>query len=236
MSEQLKALYQLQLIDLDLDKNKKAKAALDDGSAKKQQVERIRAQAAEADRLLNEAITEQRDKELNVNAIEEKKKQIQDKMYSGKVGSPKELQNMQEEVAMLDRQRGKLEERILELMDIIEERKTVAAKAAEILKQSEEKLDAYLAKLAENNRILTKNIEILSHRRESAASHVDAGLLKRYESLQSRIGVLAVGKIEGSQCGGCRTGLTPYQIRQAELDKEIVSCENCGRILYKEKH
>lgn len=236
MSQLLDPVYQLQLIDLDLDKNRKARAALDDGSAKKEQVERIRTRSASADQLLHEATTELRDKELNLKTVEEKKKQFQDKMYSGKVGSPKELQSMQEEIGMLDRQRGKLEERILELMDLIEERKAEAATAAETLSQSDEKLAAYLAKLAENSRILSKNIEILTHRRETAASHVDSALLKRYEALQARVGVLAIGKIEGTQCGGCHTGLTPFQIRQAELDKEIVTCENCGRILYSEKH
>lgn len=233
MSELLDALYQLQSVDLDLDKNRKAKAALDDGSSRKAQVEKIRALSAEADRLLHEATSEQKDKELNLKTIEEKKKQFQDKMYSGKVGSPKELQSMQEEIAMLDRQRGKLEERILELMDIIEERKKAAASAAETLRQQEEKLAGYLAKLAENGRILSKNIEILTHRRETAASHVAPGLLKRYEMLQSRIGVLALGRIEGNECGGCHTGLTPFQIRQTDLEKEIVTCENCGRILHR---
>ncbi len=235
MSEALKALWQLQLVDLDIDKNRKALAALDDGSSKKQQVERIRAQSEEADRLLHEAATEQRDKELNIKTLEEKKKQLNDKMYSGKVGSPKELQSMQEEVAMFDRQRGKLEERILELMDIIEERTATAEKAAAILKESQEKLEAYLAKLAENRRILTKNLEVLAHRRETAVSHVDPALLKRYEHLQSRIGVLAMGKLEGNQCGGCHTGLVSFQLRQLEQDKEIAICENCGRILYREK-
>ncbi len=235
MSEQLDALYQLQLIDLELDKYKKAKAALDDGSARKEQVERWRAQSVEADRLLHEAATELRDKELTVKSIEEKKKQFQDKMYSGKVSNPKELSGMNDEVKMLDRQRGKLEERMLELMEIVEGSKITAANAAESLKQQQEKLDAYLAKVAENSRILTKNIEILAHRRETAAGHIEPALLKRYEALQARIGVLAIGKIEGNQCGGCHTGLMVFQLRELELNKGVVTCENCGRILFKEK-
>lgn len=235
MSEQLDALYQLQLIDIDLDKHKKASAALDDGAAKKQQVEKARAQFAEADRLLHEATTEMRDKELILKSVEDKKKQFQDKMYSGKVSNPKELASMNEEIAMLDRQRDKLEERILELMDIIEERKASADGAAESLKQREEKLEAYLAKLAENGRILTKNIEILTHRRETAASHVNPALLKRYEGLQARIGVLAVARIENNQCGGCHTGMMVFTLRELEQDKGVVTCENCGRILYQEK-
>ncbi|MBP6963407.1 MAG: hypothetical protein KBC96_03270 [Armatimonadetes bacterium] len=234
MSEQLDALYQLQLVDLDLEKYRKALAALDDGSSRKEQVERLRVLSAEAEQLLHEASTEQRDKELNVKAVEDKKKQFQEKMYSGKVANPKELQSMQDEIAMLDRQRGKLEERILELMDLIEERKAVHAEAAERLRQSEDKLAAHTAKLAENTRILQKNIEILTHRRDTALSHVDPGLLKRYQSLQARVGVLAVGKIEGNQCGGCHTGLMPFQLRQLDTDKDILTCENCGRILFKE--
>ena len=235
MSEQLDALYQLQLIDLDLDKHKKAKAALDDGAARREQVEKLRTQSAEGDRLLHEAATELKDKELTLKSVEDKKKQFQDKMYSGKVSNPKELAGMNDEIKMLDRQRGKLEERMLELMDIVEELKTAAAGAAESLKQHEEKLAAHMAKLAENARILTKNIEILTHRRETAASHIVPALLKRYESLQSRVGVLAVGKIEGNQCGGCHTGLMVFQLREFEQDKDIVSCENCGRILYRGK-
>lgn len=235
MSAQLKALYQLQVVDLELANTKKAEAALDDGSEKKQQVEAARVGAEEADKLLHEAAAELRDKELNLKSVETKKKSFQDKLYSGTVANAKELASINDEIAMLDRNKGKLEDRVLELMDIVEERKARAAEAAAALKQQEDELAAYLAKLEQEGTALAASISQLTAQRTSAAADVDAGLLKRYENLQSRVGVMAVGKVEEDSCGACRTGIMPYTIRELQSDKDIQACENCGRILYLEQ-
>ena len=155
MREELKALYELQRIDLDLARTQKAKAALDDGTAKRQRVETVRGRFQQTDTLYHEAAAEMQDKELNLKSVETKQKSYRDKLYGGAVSNPKELESMEKEVEMLGRQKDKLEERILELMDIIEERKAEVASVQEVLRQQESDLDAHTKKIRREAAALT---------------------------------------------------------------------------------
>jgi predicted nucleic acid-binding Zn-ribbon protein len=123
MDERLNALYELQKIDLELAKLQKMRGALDDGSAKKEEVAASRRSADEAEKLLRDAASEMQDKDLNLKSVEAKRKTFKERLYAGKVTNPKELSSMEKEIEQLGRQKDTLEERILELMDVIEELK-----------------------------------------------------------------------------------------------------------------
>ena len=235
MSAQLKALYELQVIDLELTKTKKARASLDDGSAKKAEVEAARKDVEASDKLLHEATTKMQDKDLNLKTVEAKQKNFRDKLYGGTVSNPKELESMEKEVEMLGRQKGKLEERILELMDIIEERKAALAADQSVLKQREGELAAYLEKLRRKGSALDAQIKDLSTEREQALPVVDAVLLKRYETLRAHAGGVVVSKVENDDCSACHTQITLFSRRELKADTAIETCENCGRMLYLEE-
>lgn len=235
MSAQLKALYELQTIDLQLAKAQKAKASMDDGSAKKKQVDAARIEADKAEKLLHEATSEMRDKELNLKTVETKQKTFRDKLYAGSVTNPKELSSMEKEIEMLGRQKGKLEERLLELMDIIEERKAVAKAALSALKQQEEEYAAYLAKLKQDSASLSSKIRELIPQHEKAAEAVDPILLKRYEALRTRLSGVVVSKVDVADCSACHTKIQPGILREVKSDAQLQTCDNCSRLLYFEE-
>jgi len=235
MSSQLKVLLDLQNIDLELARAQKARANLDDGSEKKRQVDLARQEYETAKRLLHEATSEMQDKELNLKSTEAKQKSFRDKLYGGSVTSPKELESIEKEIEMLGRQKGKLEEHILELYDIVEERKAALAAAESALKQQEDELTALLEKRQQEDASLAAKIQELSVRREEAAKLVDAALLKRYEALRSRSGGVVVSKVEDDRCSACHTQITGYMMRMLKSNEDIETCENCGRMLYLEQ-
>ena len=234
MSAELKALYELQTIDLELAKAQKARAALDDGSTKKQQIEAARRKVEAANKLLHEAATEMHDKDLNLKSVETKQKAFKDKLYGGTVTSPKELESMEKEVEMLGRQKDKLEERILELLDIVEERKSALAAAEAALKQQEDELAAIMEKRRRDEASLLARIKELSAQREKALPAVEPALLKRYEALRPRAGGVVVSKVEADSCSACHTQIMSGGMRELRSDKEQQTCENCGRMLYLE--
>lgn len=231
----LKALHELQEIDLELAKAQKAKDSLDDGSEKRRQVEAARQETERADELFREASAELHDKELNLKTIEAKQKGFRDKLYGGTVTNPKELESMEKEIEMLGRQKDKLEERILELYDVVEERKATLAAAQAALKQHEDELAAYIEKLRQEEASLAALIQELSAERTKALSAVDPALLKRYEAMRARSGGVVVSKVEGDNCSRCHTQIMPYTVRELQADKEVQTCENCGRLLYLEQ-
>ena len=62
---------------------------------------------------------------------------------------------MEKEIEMLGRQKGKLEERILELYDIVETNKSSLADAQATQKRLEDELAAHLEKIHQDAAILT---------------------------------------------------------------------------------
>jgi len=234
MSAELKALCELQTIDLALAKAQKQKASLDDGTSRKLLVDDTRQKVEQAEKSLHEATTELHDKELNLKTIETKQKQFKDKMYGGTVSNPKELESMEKEVEMLDRQKGKLEERILELYDIVESRKSDLANAQASLKQWEANLAGHLEKARQDAATLTARIQELTKAREQALPGLNPALVKRYESMRQRSGGVVVSKVEAENCSACHTQIITGLMRELQADKTISTCENCGRLLYLE--
>ena len=64
------------------------------------------------------------------------------------------------------------------------------------------------------------------------AGKIDEDLLGRFERLFKSKGDAAVVAIEHGVCTGCHMKVTTATAAQVKAGKEIVSCENCGRILY----
>jgi len=235
MGAELKALYELQRIDLELTKAQKTKASLDDGSAKRQQVEAARREAEQGNKLFHDASAEMQDKELNLKTVETKRKTFRDKLYGGTVTSPKELESMEKEIEMLGRQKDKLEERIIELLDVVEERTSALASAEAGLKQQEDELASHLEKLRQDGERLAVRIKELSAEREKALPAVEPALLKRYEAMRARAGGVVVSRVEADSCSACHTQVMSGLMRELKADKALQTCENCGRILYVEQ-
>jgi predicted nucleic acid-binding Zn-ribbon protein len=54
----------------------------------------------------------------------------------------------------------------------------------------------------------------------------------RYERLSKQKGHNVVVGIERGVCGGCHMRLNPQIVVSCRAEQEIVTCPNCGRILY----
>ena len=60
----------------------------------------------------------------------------------------------------------------------------------------------------------------------------DEDLLDLYEKLfLTKVG-RAIVPLEGNHCSGCHMTVTPATLRDAKLGTTVVSCEQCGRIVY----
>lgn len=234
MKAQLAVLYKLQEIDLGIAKAQKTRAALDDGTAKKKEIAAAQGREKEAETRLHESTAEQKDNELNLKSVEEKRKVYKDKLYKGGIMSPKELENIEKEIDMLTRQKGKLEEKILELYDVVEQRKTDYAENKTAREKNESELSEILSKLKTDQDTLAKKIADLASQREVVVLEVDPILLKRYEASRARFGGVVISRVNDNDCSACHTEITGFIIRELKSDSELITCENCGRILLME--
>jgi predicted nucleic acid-binding Zn-ribbon protein len=60
----------------------------------------------------------------------------------------------------------------------------------------------------------------------------DEDLFDLYEKLFRSKAGRAIVPLEGNHCSGCHMTVTPATLRDAKVGAKVVSCEQCGRIVY----
>lgn len=126
----------------------------------------------------------------------------------------------------------KLEDQQLELMEKAEAAQKVVAAATQSAAESKKTIDARLADIAARETNLKKDLAQLEANREELASAVDESTRSRYERLMKHKGQNVVMGIQHGVCGGCHMQLSRSTIVTCQAEQEIVTCTNCGRILY----
>ena len=164
-----------------------------------------------------------------VRAREEKDQKLLD---SGSV-SPKELTNLQHELASLKRRQSDLEDQELELMERLE----VAEKALAVAQSGVEQARADLERARQLRDDALADVADGTKRHEAARAEVAGGisapLLSLYDRIRAQTGSTGAAMLKARQCQGCRIELYGNElsaVRNAD-PHEVVRCENCGRIL-----
>ena len=167
------------------------------------------------------------------NQVEAKKTQIE--KYSNQQMETKkndEYQALAKEIRGCRRAIYDIEEKELELM---EEAEKTAAEVEEAKKEADKLRDdvnAQIDALGGREKELQAELETLKTDRPSLEEGVETRTLRFYDRLRKhKKGDILVG-IEHGICGGCHMKLTPQEIVQCRQHKDIVSCSNCGRIIY----
>ena len=143
-----------------------------------------------------------------------------------------EFQALGHEIERYENEIRKIEDEELELMvqadkvkaDLAEEEKKAASVKESIARQTTD--------LDEKSKALESRLEELTREREQLAGKIDEDLLGLFERLFKSKGDAAVVAIEHGVCTGCHMKVTSATAASVRAGKEIVSCENCGRILY----
>ncbi len=232
MKEQLAALYALQKLDSGIDALIRQFAALDKGATEKAEYDAANAAYKELDHALHGTSGMLKDTELEQKAVEEKRAEVEKKLYSGTVRNPKELQAMQEEVEMLARQRGRLDEKIILLLDEIEGAKHNHAVAKKALSVAKASLKAKLSAAQAARDDMSAQAQRLDAHRQHALKGVSEELKERYDKLRKANQGIGIAPVQdGNTCGGCRMGLPSQVVSRVRLGKDFETCPNCGRML-----
>ena len=137
----------------------------------------------------------------------------------------REIERYQSEITRLEDQELEFMEQTDQLKAQIgaEEKQTAAVKEA-IARQVND--------LEAKEKTLSSRLEELKKEREELAAKVDEDLLDRFSRLFASKGDAAVVALDHDVCAGCHMKVTTATAARVKADKEIVSCEQCGRILY----
>ncbi len=225
-------LYKLQSLDSRIAAIEASLASLDDGSTLRAQLEEARTAESAARTDLHDRQARLHALELELQSTTGRTKKVEQDLYSGRVSSPKELQAMDQDIQMLSRQRGRMEEDMLNLMEEIEQLLEAVHRLESERQAQEQALGAHLEAYRQRGDSLTGELETVRAEREAYAPQIDADLLRRYERLRSRKEGVAVVTIAGGICGGCHFKLPERLVARVKEEDVVLTCEECGRILY----
>ncbi len=225
-------LYRLQQIDSQMDQARSRletiRAALENDAEQRAASERV----ASAEKTHREAERAQRLAEAEVQSQRVKIEQAESSLYGGNVRNPKELQDLQLDVASLKKHLATLEDRLLEAMLATEAAASALNEARAALSKTESTLGDQARALTSEQATLSHDLGRLEAERKAAASPLDAKLVEQYDSLRRDKRRLAVTTVSDSACAACGTTLTPAQQQAARSNTQISRCPTCGRILF----
>jgi predicted nucleic acid-binding Zn-ribbon protein len=126
----------------------------------------------------------------------------------------------------------KIEDAEIVLMEQAEAAQKEVVRATAEAAAAKKLVDDQIGKLNEREENLKKDFTTLTTDRAQLASAVDDATRSRYERIFKSKGENVVVTVEHSACGGCHMKLPPQVVTNCRAQGEIVTCPNCGRILY----
>ena len=193
--------------------------------AARQQIDSAQREQYDAEKSLKAA-------EYEAATLRVKLEQVESSLYSGKIQSPKELQDLQNEIALLKRHLGVLEDNQLEAMMAVETASSLHETTQKELDVIHGKVISENATLQTEQNALQKEAENLNAQRLAVLPAIKADTLGLYDALRQKRSGLAVSVVIENSCDTCGASLTPGYAQSVRTSAQLVHCPMCGRILY----
>jgi len=176
--------------------------------------------------------TEERKKlEHGIQDIRDRIQKYKDQMK--KVTTNKEYQGFINEIKFEEHNISGIEENIIEKMvesdAIIETIRNTETEYQQITLEYNIKIKELQENFQYNQQ---KKLEETKNRTELEVK-VEKDLLKAYRNLFQKKGGKVISFVESEFCGVCNIKLRPQTLSDLIISKDILVCENCGRILFK---
>ncbi len=225
-------LYRLQQVDSQIDQIQSRLKANQQVLDNDDQLRAANLLFATAENQDKEAAHLVKQSELEVEKQRIKIQQAESSLYGGLVKNPKELQDLQKDIASLKRHLETLEERQLEAMEVAESAEkdlNTANLALEKLKSSRGDQFGHLAK---ENEKLNRDVETLLSERSAVMKDISTSMINVYDQLRKQRRGIAVATINDDSCAACGTTLNAALQQNARSASQLFNCPTCGRILY----
>jgi len=151
------------------------------------------------------------------------------------VKTNKEYQALLKEIDDLKNANSKLEDQMLEILEQSENaegqlsEKKHAFESAKIRVAGEK---AGISKAAEEDRARLAGLQADF---QTVLDTVNPDILKAFRSVRSRIGNLAIAKVEDAVCAGCHMNIPPQMYNDLQRFESLMYCPQCQRIIYSDK-
>lgn len=231
VEEKLRMLYNLQVVDTEIDKIKILRGELP------LEVQDLEDEIAG----LETRIEKYKDEITNLEtAVANKKNEIKEaeglikkyKEQQNNVRNNREFDSLNKEIEFQTLEIQLCEKRIKEFISQSKEKAQVIEDSDKLLAERKEDLDNKKSELESIVNDTQKEEENLAKKSEKLGESIEERLITAYRKIRknARNG-LAVVSVERDACGGCFNKIPPQRQLDIKSRKKIIVCEYCGRIL-----
>lgn len=231
VEEKLKALYDLQQVDTEIDKIKILRGELplevqdleDEIEGLQTRVSNIESEVT----TLKDSISKKNNEIANAQSMIKKYQEQQNNVRNNR-----EFESISKEIEFQTLEIELAEKRKKEFSDQVEERDQQIVESRTILEERQEDLKNKKSELDEIIADTRKEEEILDKKREEIQKIIESRLFTAYDKIRNNArNGLAVVTVERDACGGCFNKIPPQRQLDIASRKKIIVCEYCGRIL-----
>jgi predicted nucleic acid-binding Zn-ribbon protein len=224
-------LYQLQDMDLELDQGRHREAEIQADLGETEELRQARRARDEVQETYKEWALKMRHLELDIGSLDSEIVSNERRLYSGSVTNPKELADLQENVASLKRRREALEDDMLEAMIHSEEAETILRECIATLEDVEAQWQDDQEGLKDELGRLGARLVQLQSDRDQLRSSINSEYLAIYDNIQTRYGIVAVATLRDGVCSFCAVAPSSTKLKAIKSGKKLLQCGNCKRIL-----
>ena len=231
VEEKLKALYDLQCVDSEIDQLRIVRGELPvEIQDLEDEIVRLEARLEKFEEEKSTLKSDQKDKKVAIKNSEELivryKKQLENIKNNREFTSlTKELEFQELEIELYEKKIKEIKAKILMKDEVI-------ASTTEPLNEKKEDLEGKKSELAEITAETEKEEKVLIKKSKSSQKKIDDRLLSSYEKIRGSVrNGLALVSVDRDACGGCFNKIPPQRQLDIKLHKKVIVCEHCGRIL-----
>lgn len=231
VEEKLKALYDLQMVDTEIDKIKILRGELplevqdleDEIEGLQTRVRNIESEVGAH----QESISKKNNEITNAQSMIKKYQEQQNNVRNNR-----EFESLSKEIEFQTLEIELAEKRKKEFSEQVEERNQQIIKSRAVLEERQTDLKNKKSELDEIIADTQKEEGILDKKREEIMKIIEPRLFTAYDKIRNNArNGLAVVTVERDACGGCFNKIPPQRQLDIASRKKIIVCEYCGRIL-----
>ena len=231
VEDKLKALYQLQCVDSDIDKIRVVRGELpleiqdleDDITGLNTRVDKYKDEL----QTLDDSLAGSRLKKRNAKALVKKyEKQLSNIKNNREYESlSKEIEFQTLEIELCEKKEKEIKAKQLMKDEVILGTKNTLKERKKELKVKNSELEAITKETKKEEKSLMR-------KSNKAQGVIEERLLTAYNRIRTNVrNGLAVVSVDRDACGGCQNIIPPQRQLDIRMHKKVIVCEHCGRIL-----
>lgn len=187
----------------------------------------------EAETRVSDLSRAQKKAEIEVEQVRSRRVRDEERLNSGMLSNPKDLESLQHELVALERRIGTLEDEELEVMEALEGAQGELGSVQERLDEARRALEVATASRDTAVAQIDDQIASVTAERDAISHNVPDDLIALYDKVRGQYGGLGAAALRARRCEGCRLELNGADLRElvSQPDDEVLRCPECSRIL-----